>query len=167
MQLRVFQTGLWAAAVALAAMAQAHAQVPPPVVPVAPLPPGPAGEAADIASCLCLGQTVNTLNAEMASQQGAYHASQDELARLDAQLATARASLDVNNPAAVAQFRELLGRRDAAFRRSTSLATGTLNSVVGRYNARVNEYNARCANHPRDPVLLRSVQATLVCPPAY
>ncbi len=137
------------------------------VAAMAPAARAQAPEASDIAACLCLGRTVNALNAEMARQQSAYHAAQEDLARLDAQLESARTGLDVNNPQAVAQFRELLGRRDAAFRRTTSLATGSLNSVVQRYNAQVGEYNARCASRPRDPALLRSVEATLVCPPAY
>jgi hypothetical protein len=55
----------------------------------------------------------------------------------------------------------------AAFQRSTSLASGDLAGAVERYNARVNEYNARCADRPRDPVLLGRVQATLSCPPSY
>lgn len=147
---------LWAVVALAAAAPAARAQVPP--------PPGPP-EAADIASCLCLGRSVNALNAEMAQQQALYHANRDELARLDAQLESARASLDVNNPEAVAQFRASLARRDALFRRGTSLATGALSSLTQRYNAGVNEYNARCANRPRDPVLLHSVEATLVCPP--
>ena len=29
----------------------------------------------------------------------------------------------------------------------------------------MSEYNARCADRPRNPVLLNQVQATLVCPP--
>lgn len=150
---------LWAALALVASAPGARAQ--------APLPPAPVPEASDIASCLCLGQTVNALNAEMTQQQAAYHDNRAELARLDAQLQSDRASLDVNNPEAVAQFRALLARRDAVFRRGTGLAAGALDSLVRRYNANVNEYNARCANRPRDPVLLRNVEATLVCPPAY
>lgn len=149
---------LWAVLALAAAVPAARAQVPP---------PGAVPEASDIASCLCLGRAVNALNAEMTRQQAEYHANQAELTRLDAQLQGARASLDVDNPQAVAQFRELLARRDAVLRRGTSLAAGALSSVVQRYNASVNEYNLRCANRPRDPVLLRNVEATLVCPPAY
>lgn len=156
----LFRAVRLAAVLAVAAVPAVHAQVPLP-------PPGPIPEASDIASCLCLGRTVNALNAEMAGQQAAYRANRAELAQLDAQLDSERATLDVNNPEAVAQFRALLARRDAAFRRGTGLAAGTLSSVVQRYNGSVNEYNARCANRPRDPVLLRNVEATLVCPPAY
>jgi hypothetical protein len=147
------QAALWLGLIVLAAAPPVRAQVPP--------------EAADIASCLCLQQAVNALGGDLSGRQGAYQAAQDELARIDAQLQSARAGVDVNNPTAVAQFRQLLERRDAAFRRSTSLATGDLHGITERYNARAGEYNARCANRPRDPRLLESVRATLSCPPAY
>jgi phage-related tail protein len=143
--------------VALVAASPAVAQAPPPL----------AGEPADIAACLCLGQAVTTLNADMTAQQSAYAAARADLTRLDAELKSARAGMDVNDPAAVARFRQLLEQRDSAFRRSTGLATGDLNSAISRYNARVNEFNARCANRPRNPDLLAQVQATLRCPPPY
>jgi hypothetical protein len=103
----------------------------------------------------------------MTAQQSSYAAARDELTRLDAQLQSARAGMNVNDPAAVAQFRQLLEQRDAAFRRSSGLATGDLTSAITRYNARINEYNARCANRPRNPELLAQVQAGLSCPPPY
>ena len=147
---------LWAGVAAVAAAAPAAAQMPP-----------PSPEAAEIAACLCLDQVVAALNAEMSAQQRAYAAIQDELTRLDAQLQGERAGMDVNNPQSGARFRQLLEQRDSAFQRSTSLATGDLNSAIARYGARVNEYNVRCANRPRDAILLGRVQATLSCPPPY
>ncbi len=75
-----------------------------------------------------------------------------------------RATIDVNNPQSVAQFRQLLARRDAAFRRQSGPEFTELSGVTQRYNASVNEYNARCANRPRNPILLRQVEATLSCP---
>jgi len=146
------QGGDFAGVAAVAASSPAAAQAP---------------EAAEIAACLCLGQAVSALTADMAAQQRSYAALQEELARLDAQLQGERASMDVNNPQSVARFRQVLEQRDAAFQRSTSLATGELNGVIERYNARVSEYNARCANRPRDPVLIERAQATLSCPPPY
>ncbi len=75
--------------------------------------------------------------------------------------------MDVNDPAAGRAVSPAVRQRDAAFRRSTGLVTGDLSSVTASANQRVNEYNARCANRPRDPGLLASVQATLSCPPSY
>ena len=162
---------LWAGVAAIAASSPAVAQAPfypPPPPPYAAAPaPVLSGEAGDIAACLCLRQAVDTLGADMAAKQRSRDAVNDELTRLDAEMQRARAGMDVNDPASVARFRQLLEQRDAAFRRSTGLVTGDLSSVTGRYNQRVNEYNARCANRPRDPGLLASVQATLSCPPSY
>jgi len=140
---------------ALAAASPAAAQAPP------------ASPEAELAACLCLGQAVGALGADMEAQQHAYSAVGDELTRLDAQLQGERGGMDVNNPETVARFRQLLEQRDAAFRRSTALASGELNVATERYNARVNEYNASCANRPRDPRMLERVQATLSCPPPY
>ena len=150
---RLYTAVLWAG---VAAASPAAAQAPP-----------ASPEAGEIAACLCLGQAVSALSADTAGRQGSYAAVQDELTRLDAQLQSERAGMDVNNPQSVARFRQLLEQRDAAFQRSTRLATGDLAGATERYNARVNEYNARCANRPRDPVLLDRVQATLSCPPPY
>jgi multidrug resistance efflux pump len=107
------------------------------------------------------------LGADMAAKQRSRDEINAELSGLDAELKSARAGMDVNDPAAAARFRQLLERRDAAFRRSTGLVTGDLGSATARYNQRVNEYNSRCANRPRDPGLLGQVQATLSCPPPY
>ena len=160
---------LWAGVTAAAAISPTLAQAPPyPPPPYGAAPaPGLSGEAGDIATCLCLGQAVTTLNADMTAQQSAYAAAREELTRLDAQLQSARAGMDVNDPAAVARFRQLLEQRDATFRRQSGLATGDLNSAINRYNARINEYNARCANRPRNPDLIAQVQARLSCPPPY
>ncbi len=125
----------------------------------------PASESADIAACLCLQRSVDTLGAAMTDRQRAYDASRQEVAALDAQLQSARMSLNVDNPEAVAQFRQLLERRDAAFRQSSGPLFSQYSNAVALYNERIGEFNARCANRPRNPVLLSQVQATLVCPP--
>src|SRR5439155_22315558 len=110
---------LWAGVAGAAAISPAVAQAPPyppPPPPYQAVPaPGLSGEAADIAACLCLRQAVDTLGADMAGQQRSRDAVNDELSRLDAELQSARAGMDVNDPAAVARFRQLLAQRDAAF----------------------------------------------------
>lgn len=143
------------------AEAQAPPYPPPPGV-VAPPPGSP--EAADIAACLCLRQSVDALSTDMAARRRSYDELKSELARLDAQLEQQRTTIDVNNQEAVAHFRQQLQQRDALFRQSTGAGMGELSGVVDRYNAAVNEYNARCANRPRDPVLVDRVRATLSCP---
>ena len=145
---------LWVGLGAFSAASPALAQVPPP-------------QAAEIANCLCLRHAVDALGAQMTTMQRSSEALKEELARIDSQLQRARASMDVNNPQSAARFRQLLERRDATFRRSTGPVAANTAAAVGRYNARIGEFNARCANQPRDPVLLSQVQATLSCPPLY
>ena len=142
----------------LIATTTAIAQVPPP--PASP-------EAADIASCLCLKQEVDALSAETSAKQQDYTEIQSQLDRIGAELEAERTRMDVNDPAAVARFRQLLGRRDELFHRSTGELVPAMSGTVERYNARVNEYNSRCASRPRDPRLVAQVQATLACPRTY
>jgi uncharacterized protein (DUF885 family) len=144
-----------AVALTWAAVAPATAQVPQ------------SPEAADIAACLCLQRAIDALGAARTDRGQAYEASRQEVADLDAQLQNARTGINVDNPDAVAQFRQLLDRRDAAYRRSSGTLFNQYQSAVGLYNERVNEYNARCADRPRNSVLVNQVQATLVCPPPY
>lgn len=158
-----------AAILALGSAAMAQAPVPvypaPPVVVPGPLAAPASPEAAEIAACLCLKQAVDTLGAQMAGGRQSYDQTVSELSRLDAQLDQDRATLNVNDPAAVARFRQLLQQRDALYRRSSGPVLTDVSQVVARYNARVNEYNARCADRPRNPALIAGVQATLTCPP--
>ena len=138
----------------LGAVAPAAAQVP--------VPPSP--EAADIAACLCLRQALEASGAAMTERERGYETSRREVADLDGQLQNARTSVNVDNPTAVAQFRQLLDQRDAAYRRSSGTLFTQYQNAVALYNERVSEYNARCADRPRNPLLLNQVQATLVCP---
>jgi hypothetical protein len=147
--------GSWVGTAALIIAMNAAAQAQVPASP----------EAAEIAACLCLRQSVDILGADMSAKERAYGSAREEVAALDAQLQSLRAVLDVNDRRAVAEFRQLLERRDAVHRHSAGPLIGDLAVAVERYNARADEHNARCANRPRNPVLLGQVQATLICPP--
>ena len=150
-------TGLaFGLAVLLTARA-ASAQVPPPV----PLPPEPA----EISACLCLQQAVATLSAEMNQRTQALGAVSRQLSDLDAQLAQARANLNVNDPNAVARYKAVLEQRDAAYRQSIGPVHADATQATARYNERVNEYNARCANRPFNSALVADIQAHLSCLP--
>ena len=123
-------------------------------------------EAADIAACLCLRQAVDALGAKMTAREGAYEASRQRGGGARRAAAERPRLLNVDNPHAVAQFRQLLERRDAAFRRSSGAVWQQyLTSAVELYNDGSANINARCADRPRNPVLLTQVQATLICPP--
>jgi multidrug resistance efflux pump len=142
-------------AVLLAGLAAGAIASPTPVQ--AQVPPG--------FECACLSLAVEALGADLAAKRQAYDGLQGEIGQLDSQLQSERSRMDVNNPADVARFRQLLGRRDAVFQRSTGPAFSDLSQATDRYGARVQEYNARCAGRPLDPGLVAQARATRVCPP--
>lgn len=142
-------------------LSAARAQSPLPAYPAPP--PGPPGTD-EIAHCLCLNRDIGALRGNLAARQQAYQAVQEELSGLDTRLGQQREQMDVNNPQSVAEFRELLARRDALFRRSTGPEFNSISEATAHYNARVNEYNAQCANRPQDPDIVARLQPTLACP---
>ena len=91
-------------------------------------------------------------------------AANQQLAGLDAQLASARSRMDVNSPDSVASYKALLERRDAAFGQ-ISPAQSVAARAVARYNASVDEYNRRCAGRPFNSDLEAQIQAHPNCPP--
>ena len=117
--------------------------------------------------CACLSLAVEALGADLAAKRQAYDGLQGEIGQLDSQLQSERSRMDVNNPADVARFRQLLERRDAVFQRSTGPAFSDLSQATDRYGARVQEYNGRCAGRPLDPGLVAQARATRACPPPY
>ena len=132
-------------------VAPAAAQTPP-------LPP-------ELAACVCLKQASDFLYADMDAKQRALADVRAQLDEVTSRLEAERPRIDVNNPEAVARFRQKVEQRDALFKRANGPATSEARAAVERYNARVNEFNARCANRPMDPALLSRVQPTLACPP--
>ena len=63
-------------------------------------------------ACFCLKQSVDNSNADMAARNAALTDARAALDQLDQQLASMRAQVDVNNPQAVAQFKQVLEQRD-------------------------------------------------------
>jgi hypothetical protein len=126
-----------------------------------PLPP----EMADIRACLCLQQAVSALSAEMNAKKQALDTVARQLADLDSQLARDKSTINVNNPDAVARYKALLERRDAAYRQSIGPVHAEAEQATARYNAQVNEYNAHCANRPFNSAIVAQMQVNLVCPP--
>jgi multidrug resistance efflux pump len=137
--------------VAALAPGAATAQVPP--------------EAAEITACLCLQQAVSAFSADMNAKKQALDTVTRQLADLDSQLAHERSALNVNNPDAVARYKALLERRDAAYRQSIGPVHADATQATARYNGAVGEYNARCANRPFNSAIVAQMQVNLVCPP--
>ena len=124
-----------------------------------PVPAGP--------NCVCLRIAVDALGADLAAKRQAYDGMQAEIGQIDNQLAAERNTMDVNNPASVARFRQLLERRDMLFQQSKGPGFSELSAATDRYGARVQEYNAGCAGRPMDPGVLAQARATGACPPPY
>ena len=138
---------------AMLAPGAARTQVPPP------------SEVADITACLCLQRAVSTLSADMNAKKQALDTVTRQLSDFDAQLARDKSTINVNNADAVARYKALLERRDAAYRQSIGPVHTDAELATARYNARVNEYNAHCANRPFNSAIVAQMQVNLVCPP--
>ncbi|HEV2188514.1 MAG TPA: hypothetical protein VGR70_14995 [Stellaceae bacterium] len=110
---------------------------------LAQMPPG--------AACYCLKQAVDSSNADMTAKNAALADARAALDQLDQQLAGLRAHVDVNNPQAVAQFKQLLEQRDAAAKRAGGEALTEAQAASNRYNDAVAAYNAQCAGQPLPP----------------
>jgi hypothetical protein len=137
----VFRLGLSVLLCAALTM-QALAQMPP------AYPPPPGGP--DF-TCLCLKQWVDDTYTDMNAKNGELNAAQSQLGQLDQQLAAARAREDVTNPQSVAQFRQLLAQRDAAFKQSNGDLIGAAQAATAIYNQAVANYNNQCAGRPLPP----------------
>lgn len=124
-----------------------------------PVPVGP--------ECVCLRIAVDALGADLAARRQSYDGMQAEIGQIDNQLAAERNTMDVNNPAAVARFRQLLERRDMLFQQSSGPGFSALSAATDRYGARVQEWNTRCAGRPMDPGVLAQARATGACLPPY
>jgi len=121
-------------------------------------------EPAEINACVCMQLASGTLAADKDAKSQALAAANQQLADLNAQLASARSGIDVNNPDAVARFKALLERRDAAFGQ-IGPAQSAAAAAVARYNASVGEYNQRCAGRPFASDLVAQIQAHPNCAP--
>ncbi|MBV9552896.1 MAG: hypothetical protein JO032_08910 [Alphaproteobacteria bacterium] len=137
--------------------APALAQVPPypPAPPLAVPAPALPG-----ANCYCLKQAMDETAADRAARQNALAAAQAQLGQLDTRLAEARAREDVKNPQSVAEFRQLLAQRDAAFRDANGAPVAESQAATARYNQAVAAYNAQCAGRPLPP----PPPGPLICP---
>src|SRR5438477_10916813 len=93
--------------VLMAAAGLAGAAVTFPAMAQVPVPVGP--------DCVCLRSAVDALGANLAATRQSYDGMQAEIGQIDNQLAAERSTMDVNNGAAIARFRQPLERRDTLF----------------------------------------------------
>jgi recombinational DNA repair ATPase RecF len=118
-----------------------------------------------IRACLCQQQSVNRQASELAARRQTYDERRRQADALVAEAATRKSQVDINDPAAVAAYSELLGRRDAAVRDLADDLTPRYSAFVSSYNQRVAQYNQQCSGQSFDATVLNQVQQNLVCPP--
>jgi hypothetical protein len=121
-------------------------------------------EPAEINACLCLQQEAAALVSEKDARAQALAAVERRLTDLDAQLASERPRVDVNDPASVSRYKALLERRDATYGQLGQARSDTAQAVA-RYNASVEEHNRRCAGRPFNSELVAQIAAHPNCPP--
>jgi hypothetical protein len=119
---------------------------------------------AEINSCVCLQAASAALAGEKDAKGQALTAVDRQLADLNAQMATEKPRVDVNNPDSVSRYKVLLQHRDATHGQ-VGRAQAAAAQAVDRYNASVDEYNRRCAGRPFNSELMAQIQARPNCPP--
>jgi hypothetical protein len=117
-----------------------------------------------IRACLCQQQSVNRLASELATRRQTYEERRRAADALVAEAASRKSQVDVNDPAAIAAYSELLGRRDAALRALADDVTPRYAAFVASYNQRVAQYNQQCPGQSFDATVLSQVQQNLTCP---
>ncbi len=117
-----------------------------------------------IRACLCAQQRVTELYGALQERQRDYQNSQQTVARLNNELATSRAHINVNNEAEIDNYKQLLAQSDHAAISLADEATPSYNDAVTRYNEALADYTTRCGGKSYNQVVYSDVQATLVCP---
>ena len=117
-----------------------------------------------VRACLCLGQQVTQESSELAQRRRQWQEKQQQIEALNQQVAAARPKVDVNDPNAIAAFKALLARRDAAAQTFAAEDTPNYRTFAEKYNARVADFNRGCAGKVYDSVVEAQIRQTLSCP---
>jgi hypothetical protein len=117
-----------------------------------------------VRACLCEQQSVNRQAGELATRRQAYDEQRRKTDALVAEAASRKSQVDINDPAAIAAYSDLLGRRDQAVRTLADDATPRYSAFVANYNQRVARYNQQCPGQSFDATVLSQVRQTLSCP---
>jgi septal ring factor EnvC (AmiA/AmiB activator) len=118
-----------------------------------------------VQACLCLEQGTSNLATDVATHKQTYEQRRQELDQLNAQLASLKQRMNVDNPADVAAYAQLFDKRNAAFDTFSRDVEPQYAASVERYNRMVADYNNSCVNKSYDAAVLATVKPTLSCPP--
>jgi len=116
-----------------------------------------------IAACLCLERTMADRQREMTLRQGIYERVKNNVDRLGQEIEVKRPKVNVDMPADVTAFRELLDEQDAAQDSLMRSALPDYQGAVAAYNETVATFNRSCISGYH-PTILESVRKTLACP---
>jgi len=119
----------------------------------------------EVRACACKEALVAALNTEVQAQSRAYESQRETFEALDKAVQTGRPQVNVNSPADVDAFKQLLEKRDTAADTLAGPATRSYADAVQRYNQAVADYNANCAGKSFDPDQLAAAKQNLsACP---
>jgi hypothetical protein len=137
-------------------------------VPAEPPPPslGPTlSSPFDVSTCLCLERSIETRSAELTVRRNAYEELAREIQDAEAAIDRQRPLVDVNNSAAIDDFKRRLDQLDVMKTRQEQVTLPDYQAAVASYNDRVAQYTQRCSGHELDPAVSEQMRATLVCQP--
>jgi hypothetical protein len=117
----------------------------------------------EIATCLCLNQSVQKRGQTLGAAQARYEALRNSIAAQATALNAKRPTVNVNDPTAVDAFRALVEKRDDDEARLEQEVFPSLQVQTTTYNARVADYGQRCGGRYMDEPVMQAVQKTLVC----
>jgi hypothetical protein len=118
-----------------------------------------------IRACLCTQQSLAHQASQLAVQRQDYEDQRRQVEKLDADVASQRPQVQVNDASSVAAFRQLLERRDAAQQNFANTVEPQYAALVAAYDQRVAAFNRSCSGNAYDPNVLAQVQQSLACPP--
>jgi hypothetical protein len=117
-------------------------------------------------ACLCLEQGINGAQSEMMSRRNAFDTAKSQVAAVDQEIATRRASMNVNDPAQVASFRALIDHRMALQASLDQQIYPADQSATDRYDRLVFQHHQQCDGRLRYQADVAAITAAgLTCPP--
>jgi deoxyribodipyrimidine photolyase len=117
-----------------------------------------------VRSCLCEQRQLSALLGTVNDRRQAYEASQQNVDKLNQELAQRRDQINVYSDSDVDAYKQLLAQSDRAAITLADQATPSYNDAVTRYNDALASYNTRCGGKSYDQAVYSAVQATLACP---